>query len=285
MVDFNTKKNMLQKLRKKRGENKLLWLPCVIAAAFVKLWYGTVCRIGMAFSDKNGNFLGIKMPERQPKSRKIRRQDDIVYIKKPFIGRLVSAVLAAAFVLMVAPELNLVDLGVRASAVGTAVKVHEDVSNTDRFFIPNDTNTFAYLEDEYNHATDCISAEVTDFILGYGKINITWRSVINDGCRHVDINNNPCTSNNSFITGYTVNITSDKGFKYSNDYPASQFSTEIEGLPTGDDLTVAVIPKVQVLRWGFQPADPNVDDSEPKVTRQTTLDPIIPELLKNQKSE
>lgn len=114
MVDFNTKKNILQKLRKKRSENKLMWLPCVIAAAFVKLWYGTVCRIGMALSDRNGNFLGIKMPERKPKSR---RQDEIVYVKKPFIGRVLSAVLAAAFVLMVAPELS-IDLGVTAKAAG-----------------------------------------------------------------------------------------------------------------------------------------------------------------------
>lgn len=114
MVDFNTKKNILQKLRKKRSENKLLWLPCVIAAAFVKLWYGTACRIGMALSDRNGNFLGIKMPEKKPKSR---RKDDIVYVKKPFIGRVMSAVLAAAFVLMVAPELD-IDLGINTKAVG-----------------------------------------------------------------------------------------------------------------------------------------------------------------------
>lgn len=280
MLDFNTKKDILKRLRRKGSENVLMRVLCAVAAAFVKLWYGVVCGIGMAFSDKNGNFLGIRTRERRPKAR---RQDDIVYVKKPLVGRVMSVVLAAAFVLMIAPELS-IDLGIKASAVGTATLVHEDVSNTDRYFIPNDTNTFAYLEDEYNHATDCISAEVTDFTLGYGKINIAWQPIINNGCGHVDINIIPCTSNNSFITGYTVNITSSKGFKYSNDYPATQFSTEIEGLPTEDSLTVSVIPKVQVLRWGFMPADPNVDDSKPIVTRQTALDPIMPELLKNQKS-
>lgn len=126
MVDFNTKKNILQKLRKKRSENKLLWLPCVIAAAFVKLWYGAACGIGMALSDRNGNFLGIKQTERKPKSR---RQDDIVYVKKPFIGRVMSAVLAAAFVLMVAPEINLVDLGVKAEAVDITLRPDDIVDD------------------------------------------------------------------------------------------------------------------------------------------------------------
>lgn len=129
MVDFNTKKNILQKLRKKRSENKLLWLPCVIAAAFVKLWYGTVCGIGMALSDKNGNFLGIKRSAGKTRTeRKVRRQDDIVYVKKPFIGRVMSAVLAAAFVLMVAPELS-VDLGINTEAVDITLRPDDIVEN------------------------------------------------------------------------------------------------------------------------------------------------------------
>lgn len=152
MVDFNTKKNILQKLRKKRGENKLLWLPCVIAAAFVKLWYGTVCRIGMALSDRNGNFLGIKTPEKKPKSR---RQDDIVYVKKPFIGRIMSAVLAAAFVLMVAPELD-IDFGITASAVDydnpetiggrQVIQINTATSDDAKQYIKKDQYDFAHGE-------------------------------------------------------------------------------------------------------------------------------------------
>lgn len=154
MVDFNTKKNILQKLRKKRGENKLLWLPCVIAAAFVKLWYGTVCRIGMALSDRNGNFLGIKTPEKKPKSR---RQDDIVYVKKPFIGRIMSAVLAAAFVLMVAPELD-IDFGITASAAfETTVKVVEngvEVPYRIAPDVPSDDNTHLIKDSDYQTARE-----------------------------------------------------------------------------------------------------------------------------------
>lgn len=154
MVDFNTKKNILQKLRKKRSENKLLWLPCVIAAAFVKLWYGAACGIGMAFSDKNGNFLGIKTSERK---RKPRRQDDIVYIKKPFIGRVMSAVLAAAFVLMVAPELD-IDLGVtaRAAEITDSVEVKKPNGDSEYYYI--DTNrsnseaTYLFKTTDYDTA-------------------------------------------------------------------------------------------------------------------------------------
>lgn len=180
MVDFNTKKNILQKLRKKRGENKLLWLPCVIAAAFVKLWYGTVCRIGMALSDKNGNFLGIKMPERKPKSR---RQDDIIYVKKPFIGRLMSAVLAAAFMLMVAPELD-IDLGVKVSAdVTLPDDITLDYMNTNLVSVAKinpgkpDMADWFYVKTEVDAVQNATVGDINNVAMAYNAAKITWTNI------------------------------------------------------------------------------------------------------------
>lgn len=48
MLDFNTKKEILRRLKARRSKNKLLWLPCVTAELFVKLWYAFLCRADMA---------------------------------------------------------------------------------------------------------------------------------------------------------------------------------------------------------------------------------------------
>jgi hypothetical protein len=103
MVNFNTKKRILRKLSDTAEKHVLLLLPCLIVAGFVKLYYFILCNIDIAFSDKDGNFLGIKQKEKPPKAEK-RRKDDIVYVKRPFLSRMISAVLAFAFVGMFVPE-------------------------------------------------------------------------------------------------------------------------------------------------------------------------------------
>ena len=247
MVDFNTKKNILQKLRKKRGENKLLWLPCVIAAAFVKLWYGTVCRIGMAFSDKNGNFLGIKMPERQPKSRKVRRQDDIVYIKKPFIGRLVSAVLAAAFVLMVAPELN-IDLGIAAKAAD--VNFGTTVTDEDGYvyYYNPDNPERVFRKDDYDRAIAYQVGSI-NYISGYNALNINWQLT------GVDTDN---------ISGYVLEVVSASGAVLNTKAPLSSgemlgkyvntktYTRDDLGVYTGNAFVV-IRPVTYIKQWIYTP--------------------------------
>lgn len=104
MLNFDTKKKLLKKLRESSEKNILMVIPCVIASWFVRLFYFIACNIDIALSDKNGNFLGIKHKD---KAEKRAKKDDIVYVKRPFMGRVVSAVLSAAFILTFMPVLDM----------------------------------------------------------------------------------------------------------------------------------------------------------------------------------
>ncbi|MDE5742309.1 MAG: fibronectin type III domain-containing protein, partial [Oscillospiraceae bacterium] len=263
MVDFNTKKNILQKLRKKRSENKLLWLPCVIAAAFVKLWYGTVCGIGMAFSDRNGNFLGIKMHERKPKSR---RQDDIVYVKKPFIGRVMSAVLAAAFVLMVAPELDLVDLWVTASAadvdMGTTIT---DEDNNVYYYNPENKDR-VFLKSDYDKAVAYTVNSIT-CEAGYNTIVIRWT------LPDVEIDS---------MSGFVVELVDSNGTVRNTKAPMTSgerlgkyqnsvtYTRDDIGSYTGN-VRVVIRPITYINQWNYSAAE---SDENGNVTKPATFDPL-----------
>ncbi len=153
MLNFNTKKEILRKLRTKREKNKLLWLPCVTAELFVKLWYAVLCTVDMALSDKHGNFLGMKWEEKI----RTRRQDDIVYVKKPFWGRLLSAVLAASFVMMVVPELDL------------------EVFAADSDYVPvTGKDGYYYLKEDYEKAKALVVESINDPIFANRCAKLTW---------------------------------------------------------------------------------------------------------------
>lgn len=273
MVDFNTKKNILQKLRKARVENKLLWLPCVIAAAFVKLWYGTVCRIGMALSDRNGNFLGIKMPERKPKSR---RQDDIVYVKKPFIGRIISAVLAAAFVLMVAPELN-IDFGVRANAADSAASITvEGIDGRTYHIVPKVDNPGsegdAYLYEEFVHAEQCVTVKNIQYTTSNGALKLSWEYDVEASCNHKDMDGKTLSSYSTdvILDHYQVTVKRAGGTEQSINN-GKRTELVITGLPTDDNnYSVEIVPVSNMAVWHFQPA-PDYTEENPKYNvAQTT---------------
>ena len=99
MFDFNRRKKILRKLSDTAEKNVLLLLPCLAAAGLVKLFYSIVCNLDIALSDKDGNFLGIKAREKHSRTRR----DDIVYVKKGFMPRLMSVVLSFACVMMFVP--------------------------------------------------------------------------------------------------------------------------------------------------------------------------------------
>lgn len=99
MLDFNRRKKILKKLSDTAEKNVLMLIPCLAAAGLVKLFYFIVCNLDIALSDKNGNFLGIKSREKHSRTRK----DDIVYVKKGFMTRMVSVVLSFACVMMFVP--------------------------------------------------------------------------------------------------------------------------------------------------------------------------------------
>ncbi|MGN0586009.1 MAG: hypothetical protein ACI4JF_01875 [Oscillospiraceae bacterium] len=105
MLNFDTKKKLLKKLHECSERNILMVVPCLIAAGFVRLFYYIACNIDIALSDKNGNFLGIKRREKTTEKQK--KKDDIVYVKRPFMGRVVSMVLTAAFLLTFMPVIEI----------------------------------------------------------------------------------------------------------------------------------------------------------------------------------
>lgn len=169
MLDFNTKKEILRSLRAKRNKNKLLWLPCVIAELFVKLWYAVLCSIDMALSDKNGNFLGMK--GNKAEKAKSRKKDDIVNVHKPFGARVLSGVLAIAFVCMMMPELGLLNLNVyAANEVAT-----KDYQHTDGVWYSEDPKNpgFYYNYEDYDKAlkVQIPSASAT---FAYQSAKVEW---------------------------------------------------------------------------------------------------------------
>ncbi len=146
MPDFNNKKEILRRLRAKRGKNKALWLPCVTAEFFVKAWYAIICRAGLALSDKNGRFLGVGSVSDKPKTR---RQDDIVYVKKPFFGRVLSALLAACFVMMFMPEM---EFKAAAADIGDAMTFKDENGQEYKVRWYDVTNRLVYKINEEEEA-------------------------------------------------------------------------------------------------------------------------------------
>lgn len=177
MLDFNTKKEMLRRLKAKRSKNKILWLPCAAAELFIKLWYAFLCRADMALSDRNGKFLGIKQPVEK---KGVRRQDDIVYVKKPFWGRVMSAVLAASFVLMFVPELG-ISFEVEAAdpTPGLSIKVNTPDGPIDATIVASSGVDSTYLVNyaDYWDVKQKSDYKATDIQCeaGYGAVRITWK--------------------------------------------------------------------------------------------------------------
>ena len=131
MLDFNRRKRILRKLSDTAEKNVILLIPCLAAAGLIKLFYFIVCNIDIAFSDKDGNFLGIKSHEKHSRPRK----DDIVYVKRGFMPRAVSLVLSFAFVMMFVPT---VFPSIESSAAGWSYTSTEDSKFVN---IDDDTNS------------------------------------------------------------------------------------------------------------------------------------------------
>lgn len=167
MPDFNNKKEMLRRLRAKRERNRALWLPCVTAEFFVKAWYAVICRAGLALSDKNGKFLGVADVRDKPKAK---RQDDIVYVRKPFFGRLMSAVLAACFVMMFMPE---VEFNASAVDIGDAMTFTDENGQEYKVRWYDVANRLVYKIDEEEEAKNyTIQNLVVES--AYDAMHATW---------------------------------------------------------------------------------------------------------------
>ncbi|MCM1023381.1 MAG: hypothetical protein NC395_04905 [Prevotella sp.] len=264
MLDFNTKKEMLRRLKAKRSKNKLMWLPCVIAELFVKMWYSLMCRAGLALSDKNGKFLGVKQSSEKTKTR---RQDDIVYVKKPFLGRVMSAVLAAAFVMMFVPELG---ISFEVSAAMGPIKL--DYNGQEENFWRDSTpgSNLVVHDNDYRAAYGYQGVQIDEPVKSYGNIRLSWQLQSQE---YTDIFGTKYELTD-FISGYNI-IINDQSGKNLYDQSINNTNTNIRDFEVkiGDytnDLNIRINPIFRVPAWVYLE---NVDDPDNPGQTTSTLTP------------
>ena len=252
MLDFNTKKSILRRLKAKRSKNKLLWLPCVIAELFVKLWYAFLCRAGLALSDKNGKFLGLAKPEEKTK---VRRQDDIVYVKRPFWGRVMSAVLAASFVLMFVPELG-ISFDVAAAATSITLEYDGNVYLFWRDATPG-SNLVIY-DGIYQAAAYYEGVTIHDPVKSYGYIKLSWEIAES----HYTDYNSQQVELTQYVSGYKI-VINDQSGKNLYDQTINNTNTRIRDyeikLDYTSDMNVRIYPIFRVPAWTYLQGVPDPD--------------------------
>lgn len=127
-MDFNTQRRAVGAIDSFAKRHRLLRPVCAAVKVLVIAFCSLVRAIDMAFSDKNGNFLGIKHKSSDKRQRiaraegkKVRREYHAV--KRPFFLRCVSAMLAVCFGFMIMPE----GLAIPVFAAELGVKVEGGV--------------------------------------------------------------------------------------------------------------------------------------------------------------
>lgn len=242
MLDFNTKKDILRRLRQKRGKNKLLWLPCVIAAVFVKIWYAVVCSIGMHLP------AGADTEEK----KKARRQDDVVYIKRPFLGRVMSAVLAFSFALMLVPELGIEFEVSAASGPEEVYYTDPETGVTNKYYFWPDVTEGSSLyifDNDYRAAEGYKGLIINKPIKSYGNMLLSWElgsKTFTDffGVEY-DIT--------KYVSGYNIIINDQSGknlYKQSiNNTNTSVKDFEVKLGDYTNDLNITITPIFRVPAW------------------------------------
>ena len=262
MLDFNTKKEILRSLREKRNRNKLLWLPCVIAELFVKLWYAVICSVDMALSDKEGNFLGMKRSRTE--KVKTRKKDDIINVHKPLWGRLLSAVLAVSFVFMMVPDLGILDFDVFAASeveeVGNSV-IFDGVAYTLDPEISGD-NYYYYKNDEYLYAKQK-TVENVGFYIGSSAVRVWWEKPI-ISAEYI---------NTVEVASYTVTLyVSGTGeVVETKTVPGTGSLCDFTNKKTNTDYFVRVKPTFNVQLYQYIPA---VKDENGTITVPASIPPV-----------
>lgn len=238
MLDFNTKKDILRRLRQKREKNRLLWLPCVIAAFFVKIWYAVVCSIGM------------HLPAREDTAerKKVRREDDVVYIKRPFLGRVMSAVLAVSFALMLVPELGL-EFEVAAAMGPLKLEYNGKEEN---FWVDQTPGSNLVVHDkDYQAASKYTGVKIGEPIKAYGNVRLSWEL---ESEKYTDIFNTTYELT-QFISGYNI-IINDQSGKNLYNQSVNNTNTSIKDFEVklGDytnDLNIKINPIFRVPAWVY----------------------------------
>lgn len=260
MLDFNTKKEMLRRLKAKRSKNKILWLPCAAAELLIKLWYAFLCRADMALSDRNGKFLGIKQPVEK---KGVRRQDDIVYVKRSFWGRLLSAVLAASFVLMFVPELGI------SFEVAAAMGPLELEYNGQKEYFWRDSTAGSNLvvhDKDYQAASKYTGVKIGEPIKSYGNVRLSWEL---ESQTYTDIFGTSYELT-GFISGYNI-IINDQSGKSLYDQSINNTNTSVKDFEVklGDytnDLNIKINPVFRVPAWVYLEDGGDPDNPGPSLT-------------------
>lgn len=267
MLDFNTKKEILRRLKAKRSKNKLLWLPCVTAELFVKLWYAFLCRADMALSDKNGKFLGIKQPS-EKKGR--RRQDDIVYVKRPFWGRLMSAVLAASFVLMFVPELGI------SFDVAAVESITLEYKGQNYLFWRDSTpnSNLVIYDGVYQAASSYDGVTIGEPVKAYGYAKLSWEIAPSYYKDYNYSTTNQEVELTQYVSGYRIIINSQSGEKIA-DLTINNTNTKVSDyevkLDYTSDLNIRIYPIFRVPAWRYIKDAPDPDN--PGQTRDELTPP------------
>lgn len=230
-----------------------MWLPCVVAAAFVKIWYAIVCHMGMALSDKEGNLLGVKGLGEKKKSR---RQDDIVYVKRPFLGRVLSAVLAVSFVMMFVPELG---IGFEVSAAIGPIPLPYQ-GDTYYFWRDSTPNSNLVIYDGiYQAAANYEGVKIGDPIKSYGYAKLSWEI---ESSYFTDYNGAQVELT-QYVSGYKIIINDQSGAnKY--DRTISNTNTSVKDyevkLDYTSDLNIRIYPIFKVPAWTYLEGVPDPDN-------------------------
>ena len=253
MLDFNTKKALLRRLKAKRSKNKLLWLPCVVAELSVKLWYALLCRADLALSDKNGNFLGVRKPKEKSRAR---RQDDIVYVKRPFLGRVMSAFLAASFVLMFVPELG---ISFDVSAAAGPIKLTYNGQEYDFWRDATPNSNLVIFDGIYQAAANYDGVTINDPVKTYGYVRLSW----NIGEAYFTDYNNEQVELTQYVSGYKV-VINDRSGKNLYDQSISNTNVNVEDfevkLDYTSDMNIRIYPIFRVPAWRYLEGVPDPDN-------------------------
>lgn len=260
MPDFNTKKELLRRLRAKKERNKALWLPCTAAELCVKAWYAAICRMGLIFSRGGGT-----VREDKPKAK---RQDDIVYVRKPLLGRVVSAVLALSLVMMFVPELFPgADLGILAEAA--TADSYVDINGAKYYYYGSDT-TKAFHEKDYENAYQYKVENIT-VEKGYANMRLSWEA---PDKTYQDYLSNTVNVKDR-IYGYIISVCKngkeiDRETAYLNTYKVTDyvFNGENDALNGSDSYTVNITPMISAPAWTLE-YDENDPTATPKASPPT----------------
>ena len=278
MLDFNNKKNTLRALRRK-GEQNLFWrILCGIAAVFVRIGYDVACAVSMIFSDKHGNLFGIRglgkgagaeaRAEQRAADKKARRQDDIVYVKKPMVGRLLSAILAISFVFMFMPDLG-IDLGLgfsASAAISSTIEVVLDGVKTDMYRdIEGSTNDYQYLirASDYKVANEA-KVNITKYEVGYGVIRVTWELAS-------DVKTNlEKTENRVRHTGFHVEVIQNGSIVNGNTEYAPTKTQDVFYLPSTGDVYLLITPTFSIKEYVYAGSMDDINSPDANVQLSQT---------------